>query len=290
MGNDARQRAWKHQGTQGERLLLLALAEHIPDGKHICWPSVDTLSAMVGVGERQIQRLLRTLEEQGVIVAQLGRGRRHTTIYGLLVGLSDDTRSQVVRSVKDDIAMSPFLSSKGDISGQKGDIKPDIAMSPFIPEKVTSGVEKVTFQVEKGDIAMSPEPKGNEIRTERSSSSIAREANGIPPPHQNGGGGGDFIDRLVREFDISTKKAREIAATGVDPETCYQSIRNVHDPTRSGSMGILINRLIDAPPKPGQPYPKPPAGAANGAHHTNRHAADRRPDLATRRTRERYDT
>lgn len=153
MGNDARQRAWAHAATGNNRLFLLAVAEFIQDGRHTCWPAVSTLADMVGVSERQIQRIARSLEEGGAIVAAIGRGRKHTTTYGLLVGLSDEEKNAVIRDIKGDIAMSP-------IDNGKGDIKPDIAMSPLIQEKVT-------FEAIKGDIAMSPEPKGTEKRTER---------------------------------------------------------------------------------------------------------------------------
>jgi len=161
MGNDARQRAWSYKGSQGERLLLLALAEYIPDGRHTCWPAIDTLAGMAGVGARQTQRLLRDLEENGAIVTAIGRGRKHTTTYGLLIGLSEDDQKGVI------------LDIKGDISGTKGDIvvspisfsKGDTTMSPFEEEKVTSGAQKVTFLNGKGDIAMSPEPKGTEIES-----------------------------------------------------------------------------------------------------------------------------
>lgn len=160
MGNDARQRAWAHAATGNSRLFLLAIAEFIQDGRHTCWPSVSTLSDMVGVSDRQIQRIARSLEEGGAIVAAIGHGRKHTTTYGLLVGLSDEEKNTVTRDVKGDIAVSP-------IDNGKGDIKPDTAMSPLIQEKVTFEVEKVTFDAIKGDIAMSPEPKGTEKRTER---------------------------------------------------------------------------------------------------------------------------
>lgn len=168
MGNDARQRAWTYRGAQGERLLLLALAEHIPDGKHTCWPAVETLAGMIGVGDRQTQRIVRSLEDAGVIVVNVGRGRGHTTLYGLLIGLSPEEQARVRQVVKGDIAVSPNEPIKGDISGLKGDIKDDTAMSPFIEEKVTFPTEKVTSEVVKGDIAVSPEPKGNEIRNEKS--------------------------------------------------------------------------------------------------------------------------
>lgn len=160
MGNDARQRAWAYVATGNTRLFLLSVAEFIQDGRHTCWPAVSTLADMIGVSERQVQRIARALEEDGAIVAEIGRGRKHTTIYGLLVGLSEEEKTAVIRDVKGDIAMSP-------INNGKGDIKHDIAMSPLIPEKVTFEAEKVTYSAIKGDIAMSPEPKGTEKRTER---------------------------------------------------------------------------------------------------------------------------
>ncbi len=70
-------------------------------------------------------------------------------------------------------------------------------------------------------------------------------------------GGGDFIKTLIREWRIGPKKAQEIEATGVDPETVYQSLRNCVNPKDPHSLGRLILDLVSAPPETGKPYPGP---------------------------------
>lgn len=54
-----------------ERLTLVALADHAaPHGdnpQHQCWPSQETLSQRVCVSERQVRRILDSLEGRGLI-------------------------------------------------------------------------------------------------------------------------------------------------------------------------------------------------------------------------------
>ena len=71
------------------------------------------------------------------------------------------------------------------------------------------------------------------------------------------GGGDDFLKTLIREYGIGAKRAREIVATGVDPETCYQSIRNRVDPKDGNTLGRVILDLVSAPPETGKPYNGP---------------------------------
>lgn len=82
------------------------------------------------------------------------------------------------------------------------------------------------------------------------------------------GGGDDFLKTLIREYGIGAKRAREIVATGVDPETCYQSIRNRVNPKDPQTLGRVILDLVSAPPETGKPYNgpygKPPAPNGTG--------------------------
>ena len=163
MGVLAYKRAWSAPYTGNSKLLLLALAEFIGDGKSTCYPSIATLADMVGVGERQVQRLIDQLETAGAIAVQRGRGRNHTSVYAILTGLSPDEHEKVTCDLG------------------KGDIKGDIAMSPLPEEKVTFSAEKVTFEAIKGDIAMSPEPEENRSNQKRERSAPPRTP---PTPKQ----------------------------------------------------------------------------------------------------------
>lgn len=155
MGQAARDRIWAAPDLKvlpSTRLLLLALAEFIPDDGYTCWPSLQTLGRMVGVTDRQVMRLVDQAEAAGLIVCRPGRGRTHSNLYGLLVGLPADVSARVRRDVKGDMAMSPIPEEKVTFKG-------DIAVSSFETEKVTSDAEKVTSAAGKGDIAVSHEPK-----------------------------------------------------------------------------------------------------------------------------------
>ena len=174
MGQLARQRVFQSRGPKtNDRLILLALADFTPDDRYTCYPSVQTLAEMSGMSDRQAQRIIAGLREQGHIDLVMGRGRNNTTRYAVLVGLSDEEVAAAMIELKGDIAMSPIPTQKGDI---KGDTKHDIAMSPFITEKVTDLREKVTDRAVKGDIAMSPEQ--NEQSKQKS---IVASADATPP-------------------------------------------------------------------------------------------------------------
>lgn len=151
MGQLARQRIFQDRTSVGnDRLVLLSLADFIPDDCYTCYPSVQTLAEMVNVSDRQIQRIIARLSELGALGVILGRGRHHTTRYAVLVGLSESEKRTAMLELNGDTAMSPIIE-------KNGDIKHDIAMSPLPREKVTFEREKVTFEARKGDTAMSPE-------------------------------------------------------------------------------------------------------------------------------------
>lgn len=94
----------------GTRLVALALADRVNGDTHECWPSIADLSRRTGLKERQVQRYLRQLEDEGVIV-RLGQrvhdGRRTSNVWvwKLLTKLSpsegwgviQDTRGGVIQ-------------------------------------------------------------------------------------------------------------------------------------------------------------------------------------------------
>lgn len=82
-------RVWKHSQQRGtRRLLVLALAE-FANAEGIAWPSIRTLAEHLNEPERHTKRLLRQVEEDGEIASKPGGGRGHTTMYAVLVGLSE---------------------------------------------------------------------------------------------------------------------------------------------------------------------------------------------------------
>lgn len=279
MGNDARQRAWSYQGSQGERLLLLALAEHIPDTGHTCWPAVETLAGLVGVGNRQVQRIIRDLEDRGAIITHQGRGRGHTTLYGLLVGLSEEQRDGVKQHVKGDIATTP-------ITPIKGDTKDDIAMSPLLPEMSPFIEEKVTSGDTKGDIAMSPRTEKEPKDSKRSHRDVETD-----PLFQS------MFNAVAHACQIDLKlctnaQRQQIAQTSKALRKAGKLPEEIPKVERWWYMSDWRGKKGEAP-RPAQIQEVWQRAMTqehtNGTNSGSRHANDRRPDIAVRRTRERLD-
>jgi DNA-binding transcriptional ArsR family regulator len=87
MSRAARDWAWNCQGlTPGQRLVLLALAEHADDAGR-CWPSLSRLAERTEVDRRTVTRSLAALETRGLL--QRERIERRSTVYTLAVGRSD---------------------------------------------------------------------------------------------------------------------------------------------------------------------------------------------------------
>src|SRR5262245_45881394 len=59
----------------GAQIVLLALADRT-NGAGVCWPSIATIARMTGRSPRQVRRLLRWLERQGIVITTRSRGRR----------------------------------------------------------------------------------------------------------------------------------------------------------------------------------------------------------------------
>lgn len=108
--------ALKIQGvTPAEKLLLIVLANYADD-KMTCWPSHSTLHANTCISERNILRLLRTLEAKGLVYRKARatrNGRRSSDLIRLdLVGTP---RPHSVSASGD--TTSPALGTPCPISG-----------------------------------------------------------------------------------------------------------------------------------------------------------------------------
>lgn len=87
-------RALQLQGlTPAEKLCFVGMANHDGDGG--CWPSVATLATYVGVTPRQVQRLIRSLEEKGRVRVEQNAGgttrtadHRRPNLYVLSYGVT----------------------------------------------------------------------------------------------------------------------------------------------------------------------------------------------------------
>lgn len=71
--------AWEAEGlTTGEKFVLVALACRAND-RGECWPAVADLAQRTSMTERGVRNALRSLENAGLIICEIGRGGRYKT-------------------------------------------------------------------------------------------------------------------------------------------------------------------------------------------------------------------
>ncbi len=156
-----------------EKNVLLALADHANDDGRSCYPGIERLTTKSGLGERQVQRVLRRLTDKNLIapVRYAGGGRGHATEWELNVELiwfeaQSNGWGQRVTSV----TPFPVKGDTGDVKGDTGDVKGD-----------TGDVQRVT--------PMTPQPSVNHQEPD---DSISKEN-----PRQKGEPIGDYLARIA---------------------------------------------------------------------------------------------
>lgn len=120
---------WKsYAGGGGDLLVMLALADRADDEGGSLFPSVPTIAKKTRLSERQVQRILRNLEDEGW-VSVVGNHKGGA-------GMSRRYQMNVQKLTESD----PNLATK------KGDI-----LSPLEEKKGDILSKRVTFATEKGD-------------------------------------------------------------------------------------------------------------------------------------------
>jgi len=100
-------RVWDHAQQSGTSLVvLLALADR-SDEDGICWPGVAWIAQRARLQSRQARNILRQLEKSRDILATIGRGRNHTNLYLVTVGLMDDEITAIYQRRSDILPAEP---------------------------------------------------------------------------------------------------------------------------------------------------------------------------------------
>lgn len=124
----------------GTLLVLLRLADYA-NNEGVCWPSIPRVAEFCRMSERQVQRILRTLESEGVVsVSQ--RGERHQcSIYTINVAWL----GRVTLATSD--------AAKGDIGAANADIGGGV--------RVTLEADKLSLMSPQASVDPSLEPPKN---------------------------------------------------------------------------------------------------------------------------------
>lgn len=151
---------WEKQLHENELLIMLALGDHADHTGGNAHPSTKLLAWKTGYSKRQVQRILRTLEENGWITAVAAAGRRKPTTYR--INLADIPEKPPY--VADDAGRGDILTPQN-----SGVTKPAV-----------SGDSGVTFGAGRGDTAMSPEPSVEPSGTDEPSDSAGKPPKAKP--------------------------------------------------------------------------------------------------------------
>lgn len=145
---------WQRALSQGETLVLLALADRAADDTGLAWPGVAEVARRARVSERQARRILRQLRKRGglELVKRGGTSGRpgDTTVYRLRLDRLP-LLPRLPRKTKLAIQEQATLALEG--------VSPVTPLSPSAPEGVTSGaLEGVSpMSAESSDVSQPSE-------------------------------------------------------------------------------------------------------------------------------------
>ncbi len=88
-------RVWEHAEYKESTLLILLALADFADDNGLCWPEVPTLASKARVSDRRAIDIIQALEKDGAIVYRRGGGRGKRSLYGVLVGLTDEQKEKV---------------------------------------------------------------------------------------------------------------------------------------------------------------------------------------------------
>lgn len=110
-----------------DKMVLLILADHADDDGANAWPSVARIARKASISERQVQRILRSLVDAGlVLVERQGGGGRDQR---------EDRRPNRYTIRLDGVtSASPRPPARGDINDPRGDIRDPHGVTPMSPE------------------------------------------------------------------------------------------------------------------------------------------------------------
>ena len=112
------------------KLVLMGIANHQRDNR--AWPSVATLAMYASVSDRHVQRILRDLEEAGLILVTRSRGPKGLNVYALNIICPPDCD----RSPNHRRGVTP-MSGGVTPRSLRGDISRTLGVTPRSPEPVS---------------------------------------------------------------------------------------------------------------------------------------------------------
>ena len=125
---------WNTDMKPGQRFVMLALVDYADDNGRNIYPSIETLSKKTGYSERNVQRILKSLEDDGLIIIT-GRSKYGTIRIMLNLPAIQGRMPEVVDTPPDDnlSQVNDKMSQSYDKMSQNDDkMSPDPLLNPLI--------------------------------------------------------------------------------------------------------------------------------------------------------------
>lgn len=209
-------RIWELELEHNHAWVLMALADHADhEGKNI-YPSIPLIAWKTGYSERQVQRIVKSLVESGILVVQReGGGRGKATVYRI-----DETAGHM---------KVPYVKDNAEINGDN--------MTPFKNETVTSEKQRVTSATLNGDTLMSPDPLLTvPIEPERGNARVSRATLSPKTLSKDAHGTRLTIEELPPEWRTFCEEQRP----DLDPQTVWATFQD-HWLSETGQKGRKAN-------------------------------------------------
>jgi hypothetical protein len=145
-------RVWDLDIPHNKRLVLLAMADHADhEGRNI-YPSVDLIAWKTGYSYRQVQRVIDTLIEDGILIVVKPSRQQHPATYSL------NFTAGTVKPPFDRVARK---QSRQNVTPQNGHTVISEGRQNVTPTQSRGDIltdPGVTFETPRVDIAVSPKP------------------------------------------------------------------------------------------------------------------------------------
>jgi hypothetical protein len=118
---------WETDLSTSEKMVLLIIADHASDDGTNSWPSVSTIARKASLSDRQVKRILRELQDQGLIRIELQAGGTKD--------MRDDRRpNRYTVNLNGVTSTTPRTSERGDTTSPRGDTHDMHGVTPMSPK------------------------------------------------------------------------------------------------------------------------------------------------------------
>lgn len=229
MSAKASGRVWDLDIPHNQRLVLLAMADHADhEGRNI-YPSTDLIAWKTGYSFRQVQRIIDTLIESGVLIVVKPSRQQRPATYAL------NFSAGTVKPPFDRVARK--AQGRQNVISQNGHNVTSEGRQNVTPPQSRDDISThpgMTFEASRDDIAMSSEPWNHDHE---------------PPtpsvPSLLGDDDGDIFYRELRRRKVGQTKARQIASMHCDSARILALIDNRPNASDPNSLGRLIIDILD---------------------------------------------